>query len=112
MESLDLFHLSQEMRDSPEFRRLQQLDRFSHSLRIFEANYRELDRMLRFICESTSGERLFRKKTALLGNRRSKKACDSCRISFVQPLRLLTIRDGYTSGCMNGVVHSPITVTN
>ena len=39
MDGLELFEVSQEMRRTPEFHRLQELDRFSNTLRIFEENY-------------------------------------------------------------------------
>lgn len=39
-----------------------ELDRFSDSMRIFETNYRELDRLMRFVCESEPGSRLFRRE--------------------------------------------------
>src|SRR5262245_1773759 len=60
MDGFDLFQLSGQMRGTPEFQRLQELDRFSNTLRIFEANYRELDRLLLFICDGPAGDQLFR----------------------------------------------------
>jgi len=60
MSGFELFQLSQQMRATPEFHRLQELDRFSNTLAIFEANYRELDRLMAFICESPAGDKLFR----------------------------------------------------
>lgn len=61
------------MRQSPEFSRIQEPNRFSNSLRIFEANYRELDRLLLFICDSRGGEVCFGGKTMSRGNRPLKR---------------------------------------
>jgi hypothetical protein len=58
----ELFLRSEEMRQTPEFGRLMELDCFSNSLRIFEANYRELDRLMWFVCESVPGSHLFRRE--------------------------------------------------
>lgn len=62
MDGFKLFQLSQEMQATPEFCRLQELDRFSNTLQIFEANHQELDRLLWFICESPAGDQLFRRE--------------------------------------------------
>jgi hypothetical protein len=56
----ELFLKSQEMRSTPEFQRFQELQRFTHTLHIFETNYRELDRLLWFVCNSPAGDKLFR----------------------------------------------------
>jgi hypothetical protein len=57
---LELFHKLQAMRATPEFQRFQELQRFTNTLHIFEANYRELDRLLWFVCDSPAGDKLFR----------------------------------------------------
>jgi hypothetical protein len=62
MGGFELFLRSEEMRQTPQFSRLMELDRFSNSLRIFEANYRELDRLMWFVCESEPGSHLFRRE--------------------------------------------------
>jgi hypothetical protein len=50
------------MRETPQFARLQELNRFSYTLQIFEANYRELDRLLWFVCDSPAGDQLFQRE--------------------------------------------------
>jgi hypothetical protein len=60
MDGFELFQLSEQMRGTPEFARLQELDRLGNTLHIFEANYRELDRLLWFVCDSPAGDQWFR----------------------------------------------------
>lgn len=62
MDAFELFQLSQQMRETPEFARLQELNRLANTLSIFEANYRDLDRLLWFVCDSSAGDRLFRRE--------------------------------------------------
>jgi hypothetical protein len=62
MDDFEIFELSERMRQTPAFARLQELDRLSNTLQIFESNYRELDHLLWFICESSVGDGLFRRE--------------------------------------------------
>jgi hypothetical protein len=59
MDSFKLFQLSNKIRATPEFARVQELEHFSNTVRIVETNYQELDRLLWLICESPAGEELF-----------------------------------------------------
>lgn len=59
MDDFELFQLSNQVRATPEFARVQELNRFSNSARIVEINYQEIDRFLWVICETRASDELF-----------------------------------------------------